>query len=918
MLPIARSLGPLLTVALVTVAFISAGCSSGPATQQETLPPSPPVYEPVASPPAQDEPAPPPEAPALRLPSSVLPIEYRAELTIDSSRDEFSGVIDIDVNVLERTDHLWLNATDITVKRASLAARGQTWELQRLATSNEDFLGLGLGFTLPPGKASLRIEYTGNVSDKDYSGIFKQKDNDRWYVYTQFEATSARRAFPCFDEPRFKVPWQITLHVNESDLAFANTPMVEEKAGPSATMKTYRFAQSKPMPSYLVAMAVGPFEIVDLGQIGRNQTPARILVPHGRTAEARYAAEATPVLLQMLEDYFDMPYPYAKLDSIAIPHFFGAMENPGLITYNAALILSPPDKETVRFKRGYASVGAHEIAHQWFGNLVTLDWWDDIWLNESFATWMAQKIVAQWKPEWRPEIYKLDQIRRAMYQDSLVSARQIRQPIVTKHDISSAFDSISYAKGSAVLSMFEGWIGEEPFRDGVRAYLKSHAWDTATADDFLAAISKVGQPGAAAAFQTFLNQPGIPQISADLVCERGKPPAVSLSQKRLLPIGSTGSTEKIWQIPVCIRYGKGTIKSEQCLLLTEQTTTVALDKAQACPDWLVANSNAAGYYRVAYSDAMLSKLLGSGARHASPAERLGVVDDLRALVETGALDMGKALSRVPALLKDKESHVITRAAGMLGSLDRNLVPERLQPNYRRFVLRMIGARARTMGWTAPRNEDDEARRLRSSLVTTAAAHGEDPVLLKQAVKLATTWLDQRTGIADDDLSTILSLAIKHGDDTLYDRFLKALESSKDRTERRSLIHAIATTTNPQRVQKNFEMILSDTLPMHESYALLQMPFHQPQTRQLAYDYIKSNFDVITAKLPRQGGAFLIGAMSAFCDEEHRKDVQSFFEPRADAINGGPNALKSALERIDLCIAFRAGQQTSVEKFLQRY
>jgi alanyl aminopeptidase len=452
------------------------------------------VTEPIVNPPVPDEPTPPPEAPALRLPSNVLPIEYRAELTIDSSADQFSGVIDIDINILERTDHIWLNATDITVNSASLLARGQTWPIERLPTSNEDFLGFGLGVTLPASKATLHIEYTGKISDKDYSGIFKQKENDHWYVYTQFESTSARRAFPCFDEPRFKVPWQLAMHVKESDLAFTNTPQIEDKAGPSAGMKTYRFAQSKPLPSYLVAMAVGPFEIVDLGKIGRNQTPARILVPQGRTAEARFAAEATPTILQLLEDYFDMPYPYAKLDSIAIPHFFGAMENPGLITYNSSLLLSPPDDETIRFKRGYASVGAHEIAHQWFGNLVTLDWWDDIWLNESFATWMSHKIVAQWRPEWRPEIHKLDRTRYAMYQDSLVSARQIRQPIVTKHDIASAFDSISYAKGSAVLSMFERWIGEDRFRDGVRAYMTSHAWDTATAEDFLAAISKVGQP----------------------------------------------------------------------------------------------------------------------------------------------------------------------------------------------------------------------------------------------------------------------------------------------------------------------------------------------------------------------------------------------------------------------------------------
>lgn len=906
-----------IPVFALSIAALGAGCA-GTAPSAEVRPPEPePVTaEPEPPPPAPEEPEAPPPAPALRLGNTVLPAEYRAELTIDTAKEQIAGVIDIDVNILERIDHVWLHASKLEIRNATLVARGQSWPLTRLPTSNDDFLGLSLGMTFPPGKATLHLEYTGAIAAGEMSGIFKQRTGEHEYVFTQFEATSARNVFPCFDEPRFKVPWQLTLHVPEGDLAASNAPLVAEAAGPRAGLKTFRFAPTKPLPSYLVALAVGPFDIVDLGTIGRNKTPARILVPRGRIAETRHSVEIMPQLLDQLENYFDMGYPYEKLDSVALPHFFGAMENPGLVTYDAGLLLAQPAQETLWFKRRSAGIMAHELAHQWFGNLVTLDWWDDIWLNESFATWMANKVVAAWRPEWHVEVRGIAQAGDAIEADSLVSARSVRQPIVTDDDIHRAFDAISYQKGSAVLSMFERWLGEDRFRDGVRRYVREFAWSTATSDDFFGVLSQAGEPRLRDAFQTFLNQPGVPLLSVTLACERGQTPRLALSQARLLPLGSKGTSEAGWSIPVCIKHGKGTAVAEQCTLVTERTVTLALDSARECPDWVMANAGARGYYRVAYDRAMLQKILASSARSLSVAERLGVIGDIDTLVATGKLALGESLALVPTLLKDRDPTVTNAVADMIAGIEPDLVPDKLQPNFRRFVRKHFGAKARTLGWNPGKADSDETRMLRTTLLLLAIKHGEDPMLISQAVQKATTWLSSRQGIDADLLSMVLGTAARYGSKDVYERIAAAWEKTHEPTERRMLTAAVASTTDPARIHKHLDLFTSGAIGLQDAGPFLQVPLGSPKTRHVLYDYIKANYDQLVARLPRFGASFMIRSAVRFCDDAHYQDAQAFFGPRAEAVPGGAAALRQSLEEVELCIAYRAQHQASVEQFLQ--
>ncbi|MBV8732762.1 MAG: M1 family peptidase, partial [Acidobacteriia bacterium] len=393
------------------------------------------------------------QIPKLRLAEvqDVSPTRYGLELSVDPEQAQFTGTVQISLDVRKPLATLWLNASDLTIQEATLSAAGKQ-QTAKAAASGPDLLNLQFESMVPSGPAELRIRYSGKIR-QDTGGVFRLEDLGNKYLFTQFEATEARVAFPCFDEPSYKVPWQLTLHVPAQDKAVSNTPVIREMA--EGQTKTYIFQETNPLPSYLVAFAVGPLEFVDAGKAGKNHVPVRIVVPKGRGEEAKYAAEITATILTRLENYFGIPYPYKKSDQVAIPAPFGGMENAGMVTYGQDLLLAKPATDSIQRQRNYASVAAHELAHQWFGDLVTTAWWNDSWLNEAFATWMEQKILADWKPEWKTSLDDVQSLLGAERGDSLVSARKIRQEITSKGDIDNAFDTITYNKGAAVIGMFE-------------------------------------------------------------------------------------------------------------------------------------------------------------------------------------------------------------------------------------------------------------------------------------------------------------------------------------------------------------------------------------------------------------------------------------------------------------------------------
>jgi alanyl aminopeptidase len=858
------------------------------------------------------------QPPTFRLPDAVKPLHYGAELTVVPAQDTFSGTIDIALSVQKSTPVIWLNATDLSIQAATLTVGGASTEA-RVLPGGDDFVGLAFGKPLELGGARLHIVYSGKIGSRSSAGVFKNHVAGDWYAFTQFEPTDARRAFPCFDEPSFKVPWQLTLHVKQEHMALSNTPVLTETPEPGG-MKAVRFKLTRPLPSYLIAFAVGPFDAVDAGHAGLAKVPMRIITPHGMADQAAYAAKVTPQLLETLETYFGIPYPYEKLDSIAVPLFGGAMENAGLITYDQGLILAKPSEDSLRRQRDYASVAAHEMAHMWVGDLVTTAWWDDLWLNEAFATWMSEKTLETWKPEWHSEISAAAAREVAMNADSLVSARQIRQPVHSNGDIANAFDAITYQKGAAVIYMFEHWLGPETFRAGVRLYLSRHLYGNATASDLLSALSEAAKRDIAPAFSTFLDQPGVPLLSGAADCG-AQPPKLALSQQRFLPLGSKAPTSERWRIPVCARYSGGG-HGDFCAPFDEASGGVAFPAGAGCPSWLLLNDADAGYYRVLYRGGMLDRVIASGGKMLSPAERVGIVGDVRALFRGGQLPAGETLRTAAEFANDPSREVVSSSIDVVEGIGRNLVSPSLEPNYRRFVRKVYGARARALGWTPKPGESDDASLLRPELVRFVAVEGDEPELSAAAGHLASTWLRDRSGIAPGMLGAVLETAAVHGGRPLYDRMTAELSKVRSPAERRALLGAIGAFRDPAIVKANFALLLKGEVDLREGRALLLAPLRTAATRALPFDLVRDNYDQLVSTLPSGGMGEMAARLpvigSAFCDDRRRGEVEAFFKDRVAKTTGGERILAQILESIDQCIAIRKAQEPGVAQFLRSH
>ena len=899
---------------LAAVALCACGAADKPNTlngntkaQTATRPPAAGTVTPI--------PTPAPKAPKLRLDDRAAPVSYQATLDLLPDQKTFTGDITIDVKVNRATDQLWLHGTELRPEAMTAEVNGEQFEVKRIPSDSKQFLGLWLGRTVQPGAMRLHLRYTGKVSPENYHGIFSQKKDKLHYLYTQFESTSARRAFPCFDEPSFKVPWQVTIRTKGKNKAFSNTPELSHKTEGGWTV--YRFARTKPLPAYLIAFAVGPFDVVDVGKIGRNKIPGRIIVTKGSAAKASYAVQSLPAIVGILENYFGMAYPYAKLDEIEVPHFLGAMENPGLVTYDSGILLAEKGKATTRFKRGHASVVAHELAHQWFGDLVTLAWWNDTWLNEGFATWMGAKVTNKYKPEWDVLNEAVARRNGIMVADSLKSSRAVRQPIEDADDIAASFDGISYGKGAALLWMFERWIGEARFRQGIRNYLRKYSYGTASAKNFLAEVQAVSNPAVSKAFSTFLDQPGTPLLTATVECKRNAVPKLKVSQQRFVAAGSAASTSETWHIPVCVSYGAGKVKASSCSLITKQTQTIPLDKLKGCPSWLTANADAVGYYRVAYARGMIRKLLTAGRKHLSVKERVGLIGDMNALVKANKMSIGEALSLVPTLMRDKSRHVVDSAVEIVSSVRGELIPTNMRNRFARFVRKTFGAKARRLGWKQHKNDSKQTKMLRRKLVPLVATRGADRRLANEAKRLALTWLNTRRGIDKDLVVRVLSTAGYNGDKALYDKFAAALKKEKDASMRRRLLAGMGSFRAKALVERNMKLLVSKDLNLREGRPIFSGALGRAETRGTAFAFLKKNLGKMMKKIPAFAHFYVIYAGAGFCNKAGYDDVKTFFTPKIKTINRGKKSLDQTLEQIKVCMAFKAAQQPAVIKFLRR-
>jgi alanyl aminopeptidase len=846
-------------------------------------------------------------APPFRLPGDAVPKRYSAELVVDPRSSSIGATLELELDVRRGVDTLWLDAEGLTVQRAQIHI-GKSAMAARVLTGDRHLLGFAFDKPLPTGPARLHIEYRAPLSATETAGATRQRDGDDDYVFTQFAAIDARRVFPCFDEPGFKVPWRVALIVPVADRALFNTPQIAERTAASG-WKRVEFAETPPLPSYLIAFAVGPFDVVDAGRSSSSGTPIRIIAPRGKRDRTTWAAAVSHQALERLEAYFGTPSPFSKLDNLAVPRTsYGAMENPGLITYAATLLLADPATQSIGHRREYVDAVTHEFSHQWFGNLVTMKWWDDTWLNEAFATWITQKIIEAWQPSWGADVTRVEERNSAMAADSLANTRPVRRPVRSYDDIRTIYDAITYQKGARIIGMFERLIGAEVFQRGVRQYLADHARGNADANDFMGAISHAAGRDFASAFSSFLDQPGVPVVAVQLDCQ-SRPPRLNLQQRRYHHLGSTAVTEQRWQIPICARWPGG----RSCTLLSEPRGTLTLVGAKECPAWVEANDTGAGYYRVA-SDA---KLLRDGISELTVAEKLALWSDSVALSNAGEVDFADVLQLAERLAADPDRHVLGAVLDFVSSFeDRGLVARSDLTRYHAWLARLLGARARALGLVPGNHDDDETRLLRARLVPTFAASADDSALTSSARALASAWLGgDRHAIERDLLGGVLAVAARRGGTGLWEAYVKAARATTDPDDRLTLLWAVGQFRDPALVTRSLAIIAGNDFDPRDALVMFWGATEAPQTRALAWSWMREHFDALATRLPRDVVASLAAASQTMCDESAVEPTRVFFAPRMKQVDGGASVLESAIERVKLCAAERKAHAPVVSHYL---
>ena len=615
----------------------------------------------------------------------------------------------------------------------------------------------------------------------------------------------------------------------------------------------------------------------------------------GRAAEAAYAAELMPKVTSELERWFDMPHPFAKLDSISIPATtgFGAMENPGLITYRETLLLLPPDASTLRKSR-LMYLASHEIAHQWFGNLVTPVWWDDLWLNESFASWLPEKIVAVLEPGWRRPEDSLDAREEALTVDALATTRRVRQPIVSEGDIVTAFDRITYAKGATVLRLFEARVGAERFQAGVRAYIRKHARGNATAADFLAAIDGAApDSGAGAAMSTLIDQAGAPRLTATVECPKGGQAGVRLSQQRFVPPGAGAIDPTRWRLPVCLRAGGNGRGETTCVAVSEAETFVPLAR---CATWVWPNAGGVGYWRTTLDRALWATLRTQGWKQLTPPERIAVAHDLFAAVGAGELDVGVALELVPALVAEDNRIAIAAAAGLIRKVEP-WVPAAQRPRFAAWVRAQLGKPATKLGWLPRAKDDLQQEAIRRDIVELVATLGEDPALRKAAVKLVKSWRTLPDAARGDVLATATLV-----DPALVDPLIAEFRAETSRGLRGDLARGLGSVRDAKALERALAVTLDPAVDLRDSIAILDRALGSEHTRPTALAFVLANFEALRARLPGETASVLIGSIIAGCDVAAVEAQRALVEGKLGALRGARRRIDQAFERVNQCAA----------------
>jgi puromycin-sensitive aminopeptidase len=822
-----------------------------------------------------------------RLPRTVIPSRYELQLSPDLTSATFAGVETITVTVHAATAEVVLNAVELQIgavgaldqagRRVGGSARLEP-ELERAR--------LVFAEALAPGEWRLELRFTGVLNDK-LRGFYRSRYTDvagveRRLAATQFEAVDARRAFPCWDEPSFKAVFSVTLVVGDDLETVSNTRIVDIRRDVGPGKKVVRFADTIVMSTYLVAFIVGALEATDPVMVG--PTPVRVWCAPGKRPIARFGEQIAAFSLRFFEDYYGMPYPGDKLDCIAIPDFAsGAMENLGAITFRETALLVDEKAATHAELERVADVVAHEVAHMWFGDLVTMSWWNGIWLNEAFATFMEMLCVDAWKPEWQRWVTFGVSRAAALALDGLHSSRPIEMPVLAPKDAEAMFDVLTYEKGASVLRMLEQHLGPERFRAGIRAYLETHKFGNTETRDLWEAL------GAADIMDEWIFTPGYPAVSV-----RDVDGGLELSQQRFTYLPGEEADGQRWSIPITLRLGVAGAVQQRTVLLRGDAEQIHLSRP---PDWVVANAGGHGYYRVRYSPALLARLADRAHAVAEPIERFNLINDAWASTVAGHTPVTDFLALTERFRGETDRNVWTALVGAFAYLNRVVRPAE-RPALEALVRDRLGPTVARLGFDPRPGESELERQLRGDLLGAIGILGNDPAVQARAREI---YRDDHSLIDPPVLAAAIAIAAFAGGPAEYDDLLTRFKAARTPQDEQRYLYALAGFRDSALLARTLDRTLDGEVRTQDAPFVARSLLLSVYAREQAWRFVRQHWETMAARYPASAYRRMWEGIVGLATPALEQEVRDFF--RTTGIDLGGKKLAQYLEHLRVAVAF---------------
>jgi aminopeptidase N len=838
---------------------------------------------------------------AQRLPNVARPEHYTLQLSPDLQAATFTGEETIDLTLAQAVDSIVLNAWQLKFGAVTAQVNGKSLPAEVTLDPSLQQATFKFDRTLPAGSVTLKIAYSG-ILNGELRGFYLSRTPKRNYAVTQFEPTDARRAFPSFDEPLYKATFDVSLIVPQGDTAIGNTNIVSDTPGPIAGEHTITFARTPKMSTYLVAFLVGDFKCLSGESDG---VPIRACATPDKVQLAQFALSGAEFFLHYYDNYFGIKYPMPKLDMIAIPDFeAGAMENFGAITYRETAMLLDEKTASINAKKTVAVDVAHEMAHQWFGDMVTMEWWNNIWLNEGFATWMSNKPLDAWKPEWNIPEGQAAELNQTLDLDGGRATRAIRSRAETPAEINEMFDGIAYGKAAAVLLMTENYLGEEAFRAGVHRYLQAHMYGNATAEDFWNTLQASSGKPVDKIMESLVVQPGEPLLTFGGVHD-GK---AEVSQKRffLNPKDATAQ-EQSWILPVCIKSAAG---QPECPIVKAGAQQL---QAPAAPVFY-GNAGGKGYYRSRYDSVDYQQLLRHVETSLTPSERITFLGSQWALARAGISPVGDFLNLAAAVRDDNSSFVITTVSSALRIIDQQVASTSEEHKELAAWVRRNFAPALARLDAPVAGEAPDKSLLRAALFGLLGNIGSDPAIIADARKISEQYLSNPASVDPTLAAAGLNIAAQNGDAAFFDQLQRVSQTSGDPQLRTQALRALASFRDGAMVVRALDYALSGHVKNQDALRLVQLEMRDRRTRDAAWQYVQQNWPRVRAQITTWMGGELVESMGDFCSTDRSSQVSEFFA--AHSVSATSHALDKARDSIADCVDLRVAQGPNLEQWLQ--